>query len=373
MKNMNKASFHILLICIFFMPIVLLAKEKTFTVVIDAGHGGHDPGAKGAIVDEKVVNLSVALKLGNLISERMEDVKVVYTRKTDRFIELDERAAIANNNKANLFISIHANSLDLKRNKKNRLITGAETYTMGLANSDESMEVARRENSVILLEENYLQKYEGFDNSAESYIMISSMNQQHMEQSIRFASEIQQSFIKAKRNDRGVRQASFVVLRRISMPGVLVELGFLSNIEEERYLKSKDGQNTMVQALYNAFSVYKLEYEKNKSVTVPPASSVQKPQPAARASAQSPKEEKVYRIQILASKAKIKPNSKQLKGYKNVDVIEGNGYYRYMYGKSSDLKAMQELHKKVTKDFKDAFIVAFTTDTNNDKQEKQNR
>ena len=350
------------------MPVVLGAKEKTFTVVIDAGHGGHDPGAKGANVEEKVVNLSVALKFGNLIAEKMDDVNVVYTRKTDRFIDLDERAVIANNCKANLFISIHANSLDLKRNKKNRLITGAETYTMGLGNSEESMEVARRENSVILLEENYLQKYEGFDNSAESYIMLSSMNQQHMEQSIRLASEIQKSFIKAKRNDRGVRQERFVVLRRISMPGVLVELGFLSNVDEERYLKSTEGQNALAQALFNAFSLYKTEYDKNKSVTVPPTASAQKSQPAAR-TAQPQKEEKVYRIQILASKAKIKPNSKQLKGYKNVDVIEGNGYYRYMYGKSSDLRAMQELQKKVTKDFKDAFIVAFTPDNNNDKQQ----
>jgi N-acetylmuramoyl-L-alanine amidase len=353
------------------MPVVSAAKEKTFTVVIDAGHGGHDPGAKGAVVEEKVVNLSVALKLGNLISERMDDVNVVYTRKTDRFIDLNERAAIANNCKANLFISIHANSLDLKRNKKNRLITGTETYTIGLANSEESMEVARRENSVILLEENYLQKYEGFDNSAESYIMISSMNQQHMEQSIRFASEIQKFFRQAKRNDRDVRQAGLVVLRRISMPGVLVELGFLSNLEEERYLKSTEGQNTLAQAIYNAFSVYKLEYDKNKSMTVPPTASAQKQPPAAgTASVQSQKEEKVYRIQILASKAKIKPNAKQLKGYKNVDIIEANGYYRYMYGKSSDLRAMQELHKKVTKDFKDAFIVAFTTDNKNDKQQK---
>jgi N-acetylmuramoyl-L-alanine amidase len=349
------------------LPAALPAKEKTFTVVIDAGHGGHDPGAKGAIVEEKVVNLSVALKLGNLISERMDDVNVVYTRKTDRFIGLDERAVIANNIKANLFISIHANSLDVKRNRKNRLITGAETYTIGPANSEESMEVAKRENAVILLEKDYLQKYEGFDNSAESYIMISSMNQQHMEQSIRFASDIQKAFRDAKRNDRNVRQAGLVVLRRTSMPSVLVELGFLSNQEEERFLKSTEGQNILAKAIYNAFSVYKREYDKNKSVTASPPTAQKQPA-ANQPAAQLKKEDKVYRIQILASKVKIKSNAKQLKGYKDVDIIESDGYYRYLYGKSKDISIIQELHKKVVKDFKDAFIVSFTPENSNKQQ-----
>jgi N-acetylmuramoyl-L-alanine amidase len=291
----------------------------------------------------------------------MEDVNVIYTRKTDRFIGLDERAVIANNNKANLFISIHTNSLEIK-NKKSRLVNGAETYTMGLASSEESLEVAKRENSVILLEEDYLQKYEGFNpNSAESYIMISSINHQHIDQSIRFASEIQKSFKKAKRNDRDVRQAGLVVLRKTSMPSVLVELGFITNEAEERFLSSAEGQKELAKAIYNAFVIYKREYDKNKKVTASQPKPVT--QSTSKETASQPKNEtKIYKIQILASKAKITLNSKQLKGYKNVEVLEANGYYRYMYGKSTDLRATQELHKKVVKDFKDAFIVSFTID-----------
>jgi N-acetylmuramoyl-L-alanine amidase len=212
------------------MP-VLYAQEKAFTVVIDAGHGGHDAGAMGSIINEKEINLAVALKLGNLISENLNDVKVVFTRKTDRFIELDERANIANRNKANLFISIHTNSLEIK-NKSSRLVSGTETFTLGLARTEENLEVAKRENSVILLEEDYQQKYEGFDpNSTESYIIFELMQNKYMEQSVSFASEIQKVFKSAKRSDRGVKQAGLLVLRKASMPSVLVELGFISNTD----------------------------------------------------------------------------------------------------------------------------------------------
>lgn len=237
-----------------FMPLC----ARSFTVVIDAGHGGKDPGARGARINEKAINLAVALKLGAFIEERSKDVKVVYTRKTDRFVELDERADIANRNKANLFISIHTNAV-----KRGSSVQGTETYTLGLARTDENLEVAMSENSAILLEDNYKQRYEGFDpNSSESYIIFEFMQNRHVEQSISLASEIQKAFKDVKRVDRGVRQAGFLVLRKTSMPSVLVELGYISNQQEERYLASDEGQRALAGALYQAFVRYKQNYDR---------------------------------------------------------------------------------------------------------------
>jgi N-acetylmuramoyl-L-alanine amidase len=356
----------------------LRAQEKPFTIVIDAGHGGKDTGAPGPTINEKVINLSVALKFGNLISENMRNVKVVYTRKTDRFIELDERANIANRNKADLFISIHTNATE----KGSSTVAGTETYTLGLARSEENLEVAMRENSAILLEDNYQQKYEGFDpNSTESYIMFEFMQNKHMTQSIKLASEIQKAFKTAKRNDRGVRQSGLLVLRRISMPGVLVELGFINNPLEEKYLKSADGQNKLAKALYDAFVRYKRDVESKQQETAlkqPPAAEKKenttpasaatpptagtattgKPKPPASAKPSS-KGIVVYKIQILTSKKKLPANAKQFKGYKKVTYYEENGLYKYTYGESPDWASIKATHKKILKDFKDSFIVAF--------------
>lgn len=337
----------------------LSAKDKTFTIVIDAGHGGQDPGALGAGVDEKTINLSIALKFGNLISKNMDDVNVVYTRKNDVFIGLDERTVIANRNKANLFISIHANAMPGKSSRSRRT-KGTEIYVMGLASSEESLDVAKRENSVIQLEKDYRQKYEGFNDSAESYIMISQGNREHLEQSIRMATETQKAFKEINRNDRDVRQAGFLVLRRASMASVLIEVGFLSNAEEEKYLKSAAGQNELALALYKAFAAYKHEHDKYRSIITrsqPVRSQPAKQQGKAAAAVTS----KVYRIQILASKEKFAPGSQRLKGYKDIEIIESNGYYRYLYGRSTDYDTIHELHKKVVRDFKDAFIVSFIT------------
>jgi N-acetylmuramoyl-L-alanine amidase len=357
------------MIFLLFLPVLLRAEEKIFTIVIDAGHGGKDPGAKGRTINEKSINLSVSLKLGNLILENHDHVKVIYTRKTDRFIGLDERANIANRNKADLFISIHANAI-----KNASHIFGTETFTLGLANSQENQEVAKRENSAILLEENYLQKYEGFDpNSTESYIIFEFMQNKHMEQSIKFASEIQKAFKGAKRNDRGVKQAGLLVLRKTSMPGVLVELGFLTNATEERFIKSTDGQNKLAKAIYDAFVAYKHEYDKRQSATIatPQTGSSKKDTPtniqtstttplAPKAAAtQTKKDMVVYKIQILTSEKKLPVNSKRFKGYKNVASYEENGLYKYTYGESPDLATIKATHKKIQKDFKDAFIVVF--------------
>ena len=356
---MNRYFLLYIIIAIFLFVPEVWSKEKEFTVVIDAGHGGKDPGACGVIAKEKDINLSVALKFGHQISEKHKDVKVVYTRETDKFIELDERANIANRHKANIFISIHTNAAA----KKNSSAKGTETFTLGLARTDENLQVAVRENSAILLEDNYLQKYEGFDpNSTESYIIFEFMQNKYMEQSVGFASEIQKSFVSAKREDRGVRQAGLLVLRKTSMPSVLVELGFISNREEERYMMSNDGQVKLANALYEAFGKYKREYDRKQgallSVENTTVTSNNRQNNIAE-SVQSTTGEIVYKVQILTSGQKQTANSKRFKGYKNVDHFVENGIYKYTYGQSTDLNDIQKLRKSVSLDFRDAFIVAF--------------
>lgn len=381
-----------LLMALFLTLPVLQAKEKTFTVVIDAGHGGKDPGARGSVINEKEINLAVALKLGSKISANHGDVKVVYTRKTDRFVELDERANIANRNKADLFISIHTNSV-----KKGSSVRGTETYTLGLARTEENLAVAMLENSAILLEDNYQQTYEGFDpKSSESYIIFEFMQNKHMEQSVSFASEIQKCFVSAKRSDRGVRQAGFLVLRKTSMPSVLVELGYISNRDEERFMKSADGQNKLAGALYDAFTRYKKEYDRKQGgasgsvATVSEtssvntkradevaagseqdilsrknnssASSVKRPSDNNTASARSKSGttgKVIYKVQILTSDKKLSSGAKVFKGYKNIDFFIEKGIYKYTYGETTDFDSIKKLRRRVAKDFKDAFIVAF--------------
>lgn len=383
-----------LVIALFFVLPVSQAKEKTFTVVIDAGHGGKDPGARGSSINEKAINLAVALRLGSLISEKHDDVKVIYTRKTDVFIELDERANIANRNKADLFISIHTNAV-----KRGSSVSGTETYTLGLARTDENLEVAMRENSAILLEDNYLQKYEGFDpTSSESYIIFEFMQNKHMEQSISLASEVQKCFASAKRNNRGVRQAGFLVLRKTSMPSILVELGYISNPAEERFMRTKEGQNKLATTIYNAFTKYKWEYDRkrgalagnasaapilevvdniddNQPISAPPGSEeyirqknkmeesnqsrVSKSAVSAKQAGRVKKGQTIYKIQILTSDKKLSSGSKLFKGYKNVDYFIEKGIYKYTYGETTSFDSIRKLRRRVAKDFKDAFIVAF--------------
>jgi len=234
-----------------------------FTVVIDAGHGGRDPGATRGKTLEKNINLAVALNLGKLIENNNKDVKVIYTRKTDVFLDLDKRAAIANKAKANLFISIHTNSTEAKATTAH----GADTYILGLARSAENMRVAQRENSVITLEENYQQKYENFDpKSPESYIIFEFMANKYMEQSLQLAGFVQDNFrTSAKRKDNGVRQAGFLVLRETACPSILIELGFINNSDEAKYLSSAIGQRTMASAIYAAFKQYKREMDRRQA------------------------------------------------------------------------------------------------------------
>ncbi|MBO4642791.1 MAG: N-acetylmuramoyl-L-alanine amidase [Bacteroidaceae bacterium] len=227
---------------------------QAYTLVIDAGHGGKDPGAIGRKSKEKNINLAVALAFGKLVEQNCPDVKVIYTRKTDVFVELDERANIANRNKADLFVSIHVNSTAAKSGPQ-----GTETYTLGMHRAADNLEVAKRENSVITLESNYEQKYEGFDpKSSESYIIFELMQDKNMEQSVNFAKLVQQQFKStAGRVNKGVYQAGFLVLRATSMPSALIELGYINNVSEEAYLMSAAGQSAMAKSIYNAFKAYK--------------------------------------------------------------------------------------------------------------------
>ena len=363
------------------------AEAKNFVVVIDAGHGGHDPGAIGKISKEKNINLNVALKFGKLIQKNCGDVKVIYTRTRDVFIPLDRRAEIANNAKADLFISIHTNAL-----ANNRTAKGASTWTLGLAKSDANLEVAKRENSVILYESDYKTRYAGFNpNSAESYIIFEFMQDKYMSQSVHLASLVQKQFRHScNRIDRGVHQAGFLVLKASAMPSILVELGFISTPEEERYLNSETGTTTLANGIFHAFLTYKREQEirlNGSSKTILPEdipeaieetvasadTKVKNKVPQSKVNPVSPSPQQVekavvnqtertgivFKIQILTSSRPIAKNDKRLKGLKNVDYYKEGGLYKYTYGTSPDYNKVVRTKRTIAAQFKDAFIIAF--------------
>ncbi len=229
---------------------------KLRTIVIDAGHGGKDPGCQGKVSNEADVALATALELGRIIKENLPGVKVIYTRNTDEFVELHDRAAIANRNKADLFISLHCNSGPSD-------IAGTETFTMGLHNSEANLAVAKRENEVILKEDNYEKKYDGFDpKSPQAHILFSLYQNAFMDNSIKLASYIERQFqTKLGRSSRGVKQAGLLVLWKTAMPSVLVEIGFLTNAKEEKYLNHKTNQVYIASGIYRAVKEYKAELE----------------------------------------------------------------------------------------------------------------
>ena len=392
-NKMRRHRYYILytFICLWLLSSPLCISNswaKDFVVVIDAGHGGHDPGAVGKISKEKNINLNVALKLGNMIKKNCDDVKVIFTRTKDVFIPLNRRAEIANNAKADLFISIHTNAL-----ANNRTAKGASTWTLGLAKSDANLAVAQRENSVILYERDYKTRYAGFNpNSAESYIIFEFMQDKYMEQSVHLASLIQKQFRHTcKRVDRGVHQAGFLVLKASAMPSILVELGFISTPEEERYLNSEEGTGTLAKGIYRAFLTYKKEHEirlTGVSRTIIPDDEEMSENELA---AQQPKEEKpdsapdqtelvaqakpqqrpitvesatnsgeiTFKIQILTSSSPLTKNDKRLKGLKDVDYYKEKGLYKYTYGASTDYNKVLRNKRAITDKFKDAFIIAF--------------
>ena len=390
-----------------------MAAPKRYTLVIDAGHGGADSGAKGTFALEKNINLNVALAFGKLVERNCPDVQVVYTRKTDVFVPLHRRASIANKHKADLFVSIHTNALP--RGKRSR---GMETYTLGMHRADDNLDVAKRENSVILIEQDYRQHYEGFDpNSSESYIMFELLQDNNMAQSVELARLVQKkTCMAAGRSDKGVKQAGFLVLRETSMPGCLIELGFITTPDEERYLSSREGVDAMGRGIYNAFIAYKSKYggaptvpyreapveqpasaaskavrqgdsEPQLNVDDQRAANVEPEQETARlpkrveekkklAEEQQEKDKKVladdrkaqekadderpvFKVQILASQRSLRPGSKQFKGENEVDAYRENGLYKYTRGATTDYYEASKLRKQLAAKFPEAFVIAF--------------
>lgn len=326
-------------------------------VVIDAGHGGKDGGTVGKLDLEKDIALSIALKAGKYIEDNIKDVKVIYTRKTDVFIELFERAKIANRADADLFMSIHVNAFT------NPKPYGTGSYVMGLAKNDANMRAAKRENKAILLEDNYQERYENFDpNSPESYIALTLQQSAFLNQSLDIASKVQDQFReRIGRFDRGVKQAPFLVLHQTTMPSVLIETGFITNPEEAKFLNSEIGQDYLASAIYRAFKEYKLGIEEKLESSFKMAEKLKEEQnvPSSKGI-----DGLVFKVQIATSSTKIDLSPSNFKGLKNVDVYEAGGLFRYTYGNSGEMNKAVSLQEEVRKNgYKDAFIVAFLNGT----------
>ena len=345
--------------------------DKPFILVIDAGHGGKDPGALGRSAKEKDINLSVAKAFGKLVEDNHSDVKVIYTRKSDIFVTLGRRAEIANKASADLFVSIHTNALP-----KKKIGRGAETYTLGMARADDNLEVAKRENAVILVENDYQERYQGFDpNSSESYIIFEFMQDKNMENSVNFAKNIQKEFKSTGgRIDKGVHQAGFLVLRETSMPSVLVELGYISTPDEERFLSSKNGINKMSRSLYNAFCQYRKGHSKT-TITITENTIPQPPQPlkeTVKAETKKDNPSPVFKVQLMASSQQLKSNNPRFKGLKPIDFYKEKGLYKYTYGATNDYQEAVKLKNTAKKYFKEAFIIAFKNGVKTDVQKAIN-
>lgn len=376
----------------------MAAANRKFTLCIDAGHGGKDTGAPGSISVEKNINLNVALAFGRYVERNCPDVSVVYTRRTDVFVPLYERAEIANRRKADLFISVHTNAL-----RGNHTMRGFETYTLGDGTShakETNLEVAKRENSVILLEKDYQQHYVGFDpNSPESNIMFEFIQDKNLTRSIEFAKMIQTQVCRAaNRPNKGVHQQNLAVLRLTSMPACLIELGYISTPSEERLLNSKDQVDNIVRGLYNAFVQYKNKYDTGMTIPYKPISDpAPEPQPDKRIdkaadtgnnkAADAPAETRstdnnpvqasakqqppkaptgkvdnarpVFKVQILVSQRRLKPSDHNFKGLEGCDSYEEAGMQKYTYGASNNYNEIYRLRKEILDKFPGAFIIAF--------------
>ena len=334
-------------------------RSQTFTVVLDPGHGGKDPGAVGAVSKEKDIVLSVAKKLGAKINSNHSDVKVVYTRSTDKFVPLIERPRIAHKAKAQLFISLHCNAIDRRRTSPQ----GVETYILGLHRSEDNLEVAKKENSVIEYEDNYETKYQGFNpNEPESYIIFEFMSNKFLEQSLDFATLTQHELVNgAKRTNRNVRQAGFLVLRETGMPSVLIELGYISNRAEEKYLNSAQGQNALVNSIYNAFTKYKKEYDKRNKYAISgnSNSNIEPISNQHQAETNESISEIEYKIQFLTSPRKYNAGASAFKGLKSVEYYKDGNTYKYTFGSSKSEEDILPTLREVKAKFKDAFIVKF--------------
>lgn len=395
------------LLAVFALALIACAASAVtpFTLVIDAGHGGHDAGAVGTVAKEKNINLNVALAFGRLVEQNMPGVRVIYTRKTDVFVALQERANIANRAKADLFISIHTNAVASNKGA----VSGAETYTLGMHRAADNLEVAKRENSVITMESDYKSKYQGFDpNKAESYIIFELMQDKHMVQSVKLAKAIQQQYGNAGRKNKGVHQAGFLVLRETSMPSVLTELGFISNPSEEAYLNSTEGVNQLARSIYKGFTSYhqqvtgqhtadlpapenapaetpapqpekkpSREVAQNAPPTLTPAAytpyPIDTPTPKEQETPASgaPADEPVFKIQLFTSDRMVKTGDTRLKGLPAEFYRDGN-IYKYTHGNSTDYNEILNIKRSIADKFKGSFIIAFINGKRIDLAEARN-
>ena len=383
-----------------FLAVILLslvtgitAANDRFTLVIDAGHGGHDAGAQGAMSKEKDINLAVALAFGRYVERNSPDVRVVYTRKTDVFIPLKERANIANKANANLFVSVHTNALP-----GGKIARGFETYTLGMHRAKDNLDVAMRENSVISMEQDYQQTYQGFDpNSSESYIIFEFIQGKNMERSVDLARFIQRSVCsQTGRPDKGVHQAGFLVLRETSMPSCLIELGFITTPDEEQLLNTDSRVDDIAKAIYDGFAQYKEKYDngvvvpfraaatqqadipsivpdsykeekkdkvKPKETTVQPVSIPVAVATSKQASV-TPKvaaanDAPVFKVQILVSSRALRKGDNHFKGETDYDSYQENGMVKYTMGASTNYNEVYRLRKSLLDKFPEAFIIAF--------------
>ena len=391
------------LMCMFVMT--SLAANKRFTLVIDPGHGGHDAGALGAISKEKNINLAVALRFGKYVEQNLPEVRVIYTRKTDVFIPLNERANIANRANADLFISVHTNALPA-----GKVARGFETYTLGMHRAKDNLDVAMRENSVISMEKDYQQRYQGFDpRSSESYIIFEFIQGKNMERSVELARMIQRGVCDgANRPDKGVHQAGFLVLRETSMPGCLIELGFITTSDEERLLNNDSRVDDIARGIYEAFAKYKNKYDKSVSVPyrasdsedvnipkiVPdqepapktrvvtrgkqpkreeatpeqPKREVKKQEPKKDVKKQEPKKEvkkaeiadaPVFKLQIFVGSRNLRKGDAHFKGETDYDSFQEGNLVKYTLGASTNYNEIYRLRKEKLDKFPEAFIIAF--------------
>lgn len=376
------------LMCMFVMT--SLAANKRFTLVIDPGHGGHDAGALGAISKEKNINLAVALRFGKYVEQNLPEVRVIYTRTKDVFIPLNERANIANRANADLFISVHTNALPA-----GKVARGFETYTLGMHRAKDNLDVAMRENSVISMEKDYQQRYQGFDpRSSESYIIFEFIQGKNMERSVDLARMIQRGVCDgANRPDKGVHQAGFLVLRETSMPGCLIELGFITTPDEERLLNNDSRVDDIARGIYEAFAKYKNKYDRSVSVpyrakdseevNLPKIVPDQEPAPKTRVvtRGKQPKREEatpeqskrvekkvkkaevadapVFKLQIFVGSRNLRKGDAHFKGETDYDSFQEGNLVKYTLGASTNYNEIYRLRKEKLDKFPEAFIIAF--------------
>lgn len=361
----------LLLVVFLFLAAGGYAANQRFTLVIDAGHGGHDAGAMGAKSKEKDINLNVALAFGRYVERNMPDVRVIYTRTTDVFIPLHERANIANKANADLFISVHTNALPA-----GKIARGFETYSLGMHRAKDNLDVAMRENSVISMEKGYQQTYQGFDpKSSESYIIFEFIQGKNMERSVEIARSIQNSVCQnANRPDKGVHQAGFLVLRETSMPSCLIELGFITTPDEEDLLNDESRTSEIAKAIYEGFAKYKNKYDKRVTVPyrsqaseesdipsiVPDTYKKQSETPVKNSTPASVKSEApVFKVQILVSSRVLRKGDAHFKGAEGYDSYQEGGMVKYTMGGSANYNEVYQLRKSLLDKFPEAFIIAF--------------